>query len=355
MITLITGTPGAGKTLYTVAEELPRFAERPLYVDGIPDLAITHQEFPAPLDEWHNWAPDGAVLVVDEAQRTWRPRGTGAAVPPAIAALETHRHKGLDFVVITQHPNLIDQNVRRLVGRHIHIRRVFGWGRAMIYEWDQATDPTRVRTAITRGWSYPRKVYKFYKSATVHTARGQRAPWVLWAAIAAAVALPVAIWNSYDRIHARFTGQAEPSTRQTEAPGGPPSAPAPPDPLGPTSTWDQTAFWPRVTAYPESAPAYDHLRKVVAMPVVSGCVSSAKKCVCYTDQGTRVDVGESECRSRVDQPRFDPYREAVIARVAARQEAVPDHPAEPSPRDAGEEVSLPGPVDPLAIGGYFPG
>ncbi|MBK6279115.1 MAG: hypothetical protein IPF57_13690 [Gammaproteobacteria bacterium] len=92
MITLITGTPGAGKTAWIVAELL-KIQGRALYVDGIPELQISH-EVAGPLDDWMTWAPDGALIVVDECQRIWRPRGTGSKVPESVSALETHRHRG---------------------------------------------------------------------------------------------------------------------------------------------------------------------------------------------------------------------------------------------------------------------
>lgn len=309
MITLITGTPGAGKTLYTIAEELPKFADRPLFIDGIPDLAIEHQPFPDTLDKWQDWAPDGAVLVIDEVQRTWRPRGASAAVPPAIAALETHRHKGIDIIVITQHPNLIDQNVRRLVGRHLHVRRVFGWGRAMVYEWDMATDPSRVKTAITRGWSYPKKAYKLYKSATVHTARGQRAPWALWLAVGAFLALPAVGYYAYQRMQTRFTGETTVSTPETKAgQTNQPSANAPGGTAALPEEWKQEQFIPAHPHYPESASAYRALRVVVNMPTVAMCLATKSKCQCYTEQGTRLAIDATECRSLAETSRFDPYR-----------------------------------------------
>jgi len=159
MIYLITGVPGSGKTLYAVSTLVQKLAAekivgkdgkettRRVVVDGIPDLVMPH-EMMAPLPEpdtftvvngggpkvgdlqpregngvwnWYEWCKPGDVIVIDEVQRHWRPRGMGSKVPPEIAALETHRHKGVDFVIVTQNPMLIDGNARRLVGRaHPH-------------------------------------------------------------------------------------------------------------------------------------------------------------------------------------------------------------------------------------------
>ena len=115
MISLITGLPGSGKTNLLVHELMTRddLKNRPLFVDGIPELKIPTMEIPEGEDmtTWHKWAPTGAILVIDEAQRIFRPRPAGAKVPDYIQELETHRHKGIDIFVITQHPRLIDVNL----------------------------------------------------------------------------------------------------------------------------------------------------------------------------------------------------------------------------------------------------
>jgi len=146
VITLITGAPGAGKTAALV-QLLQQFVKegRAIFVDGIPDLKLTH----LPLDDpkrWHVDVPDGSVIVIDEVQRVWRPVATGAQVTPDISSLETHRHKGIEFYLITQHPNLLHANVRRLVGRHIHLRDVGVLGRWW-YEWPESTNPESWRSA----------------------------------------------------------------------------------------------------------------------------------------------------------------------------------------------------------------
>ena len=137
MITLITGTPGSGKTAYAVSLLMEMAGSRPIYADGVPELVIDHQPCP-PVSEWTYEADDPAsatgkkisftfpansIVVIDECQRVFRPRSSGSKVPPEVAAFETHRHLGIDFILITQHPSLVDGNIRRLVGKHIHLCR----------------------------------------------------------------------------------------------------------------------------------------------------------------------------------------------------------------------------------------
>lgn len=138
MITLITGAPGTGKSaaLVSLLKELSK--GRTIYVNGIPDLKIDHQELEDPT-KWIDDVPDGSIIVIDEVQRIWRPRGPGQKVPPDIAALETHRHRGIDFYIVTQGPRLVDTNVRALVGRHVHLRDLGFLGRWW-YEWPECAD-----------------------------------------------------------------------------------------------------------------------------------------------------------------------------------------------------------------------
>lgn len=206
MIYLITGVPGSGKTLYavsTLVQSLSKqenfkngeLVKRRVVIDGIPDLVIPHETMGKIVEDekgnlssdedslltWDKWCQPGDVLVVDEVQRYWRPRGMGSKIPAEIKALETHRHKGVDFVIITQNPMLLDQNVRRLIGRHQHIRRLFGMSRALIYDWDGCSvDVHRVKTATKTFWTYPKKAYELYKSSELHTKQKQKFPvWLL--------------------------------------------------------------------------------------------------------------------------------------------------------------------------------
>jgi zona occludens toxin len=304
MITLITGTPGAGKTLFALSEVYPQFAGRPVYVDGVPELLLDH-ELPAGTVEsdgkgskdYSTWLPENAVLIVDECQRIWRPRSASSAVPDGVRAMETHRHHGHDLVLITQHPNLLDSNVRRLVGRHLHVRRVWGWNRALVYEWDQATDPNRISTATKRSWAYPKSAFGIYKSASVHTSRGQRPPFLFYAAVLLPLVFVAVAYQAYTSINHKIAppsslvGASADATTKEKAQVG----------------YAPESFKPVNPDVPLSAPAFDHLRQVVSMPRVIGCISTKSRCQCYTQQGTPAYLSDSHCRYMASHSEFDPY------------------------------------------------
>ena len=79
--------------------------DRPLYIDGIPDVdpeKIPHEALPEGCtgENWDEWLPTNAILVIDECQRYWRQRPNGSKVPKAIQEMETHRHRGVDLFLI---------------------------------------------------------------------------------------------------------------------------------------------------------------------------------------------------------------------------------------------------------------
>lgn len=173
MITLLTGAPGAGKTALLVEWLRTLYADRPLYVHGLQGLQLPHT--PVDASRWHEELPDGAILVVDEVQQVWRPRGPGHPPSAAVQALETHRHRGIDVFLTTQKPNLLDANVRGLVGRHVHLRDT-GWLGRYMYEWPECSENLAWKTCpLKRRFKLPTKAFDLYKSASLHTtaARGK--------------------------------------------------------------------------------------------------------------------------------------------------------------------------------------
>ncbi len=328
MIYLITGVPGSGKTLYAVSTLLQKLMaemlkakdgtpiERRLVVDGIPDLALPHElmcERPdevsinvagvrgpviMPVDgaehsehglwNWFQWCKPGDIIVADEVQRHWRPRGMGVKPPMEIAALETHRHLGVDFILITQNPMLLDQNVRRLVGRHQHVRRILGMARAVIYEWDGCSaDVHRTATATTSMWRFPKSAYSLYKSAELHTKQRFKLP--LWLvvpvlSIVGGIFLAPRLWATTSAV---VSGKGVPSNLVV------PVAVAASAPRPGASAAVAAALAPASAAQLSSG---GYRAGIVdrAPPALAGCVIFGGATKCYDQDGFAFEASEKE-------------------------------------------------------------
>jgi hypothetical protein len=230
-IELITGTPGAGKTTYAVSQRVAVECVRKLKMEdsteytrrvmaaGVRGLLLDHEKLPhkltgevvkdqevdywnqmlsgdAPMfqrlagqdqvtevlcpvenimkpvrplvQNWWLWCRPGDLIVIDESQFL-APRGALGRKPPYwIQALEIHRHYGVDFLFITQHPQLIDTTIRNLVGLHRHVRSVMGSPMCMLYTWDHASNPERAQLANKSSWIRRAKHYSLFHSSVAH-------------------------------------------------------------------------------------------------------------------------------------------------------------------------------------------
>jgi zona occludens toxin len=347
VITLFTGMPGAGKTASMLDLLKRELNDRPIFVHFDPESkkrpgqALLHESLQIPhqvvhADNWHKDVPDGAVLVIDEVQDVWRPRGPASKVPDCIQALETHRHGGIDIFLTTQSPRLVDANVRGLVGRHVHIRDT-GWLGRWWYEWPETNDGLAWKMCpVKKRYSLPKAIFNDYRSANVHTKPIRGVPKLAYfaaAAVLAVVVLGAMVTRSiYNHTQPADIAKEAPAAQLASAPvtGNPPAAwNASP---GQRPIDDRVDWIPKVSFRPESAPAYEPLRKVVAMPRVTGAICVNEKCTCYTQQNTVAQLSNDECTQWVQNKPFDPYK-----------------PDEPPPGQQGQENQ------PVASQGSSPG
>lgn len=309
MITNITGLPGNGKTLYALnwVKAKAEKENRPVYYNGIPDLKLPWLQLDN-AEDWHK-LPAGAIVVIDECQRVFRPRPSGSAVPLHVSELETHRHKGIDLVLITQHPQLLDTNVRRLVGQHFHVVRKFGMARASIFEWGQIKEPTKaaIKEAVRHEFAYPRESFGWYKSAELHTHK-RKMPMRFWFVLIAPLLIGLLLWQGYRSMN----NVIQAPTNQTAPKGGAGSSSQPPAGGGVIKTAAQyvEAHQPRVQGLAYTAPIYDEVTKPVRAPFPAACVNwHGKGCRCYSQQGTRLDMTVSMCEQIAANGFFVPWDE----------------------------------------------
>lgn len=229
MITLITGAPGSGKTLYCIDKILrpvlgttvsgtddegnAAVYDRRIYTN-INGLLLDHELIDRDwLENIHDRKTTGAFVVFDEVQRVWPNRPNGSKKPPSVEYLETHRHDGIDIVLLTQSPQLLDPAVRALVGRHLHMRRLGSMGAAVVYEWDACSNALNYKNAFTKTpYRYSRQVFKLYKSSRAHTKQTRRLP----AAVYFGVAGLLAAAYMWPQLIGRITGQQDQAVQQAE-------------------------------------------------------------------------------------------------------------------------------------------
>lgn len=342
MITLVTGGPGTGKTAWLLNQLLNlRVAEpdRLFFIHGVRNLrGIAHETIycrsqlcdicrgqdadiearlktsapPKFVEDWPKWKEPNSLIVVDEVQRIWRPTNGAQGVHESISTLETHRHYGVDFWLISQGPHLFHNFIRLLVGRHVHL--VAKWSGRTEYEWPECKQDVQSRSdAVQRPYTLPKRVYDLYDSAEVHTKQDKRKPLSFYAVIALVLLTLIVV----PFIGKRIYGRAHPddAVKSVETPNSTNSQSIQSIDNNKVSTTTseqlQTAYTPVVIGVPWSAPIYKDLAKPVSMPRIVGCIKSNKaddhRCACYTQQATLVEVSADVCNLYVQHRAFDPF------------------------------------------------
>lgn len=342
MITLITAGPGMGKTALAVSMLMDEYKGRPIFTN-INGLTLDHSPLPR-VDDWTTETtnnqgtaeykftfPPGAIIVIDECQHFFRPRAAGSKVPPYVQAFETHRHTGVDFVLITQGTRLIDYNLRSLIkgGRHIHLHQSFFTRyRLERNECIDEDDKASRNLASRRKYKLPSHVFPLYKSSELHTKPPRaRLPIQAYILAGSAVAMVTIGGFLYNRMDKKFdpdpaamvggTGAAQPpqgplTERHTDAPSIPNRI--------------VEALTPTDDHNPLSAPLYSSLAPPIVPPEVQGCISSKRACNCYSQQQTPIWMPEEQCRQRAAGLYYDPYRQPPTdkpVRAAAPHQADP--------------------------------
>lgn len=200
-INLITGIPGHGKTLFMVrklVDELIPQAEREgrEIFHNIAGFQHKSESVHAASDEmileWYSdEAPDGAIYVIDECQFLFPVRNPSAKVPEHVEKLTVHRHRGIDFYLITQHGSLLDRFVIPLVESHSDVYRPYGMKLSRVTAFPYYAPRTKPTAALGMGETsrlkFDPKYFSYYKSATQHTMQ----PSLPWRKIGLLVGLAV--------------------------------------------------------------------------------------------------------------------------------------------------------------------
>lgn len=344
MITIISGTPGSGKTamiIEMIMEELKK--GRKVYTFGIPDLLLQVQTAGDP-QRWHDgswlkldkyapdlceklglqsaWLPDvvndvpdeikgdqhealqwvknnrkrpadsGALIIVDEAHIKFPQRASGKAPPAYIEALNVHRHQGLDFWFVTQRPAFLDPFIRGLCSRHLHLalnpfsfngaRQKLEWA-----EYQESVNRTSKLSAAKTKYRPASHVFPLYASASVHTKLKHSMPSIMKGFIFALVLLAVLVYFAVQRVQSRFSPSSAPVpqlTKKDDAGGGA----------------QRSGAAVAAAALPASSVPVVSNNPVVFdnsphFPTVDSCLATASDCRCYYDH-RRIPIDPMLCR-----------------------------------------------------------
>ncbi|XJC77383.1 zonular occludens toxin domain-containing protein [Delftia tsuruhatensis] len=286
MLYLITGANGAGKTLNTLKWVRERSVKegRPVCHNGRFEPVEGGELSSWKRIDFKDWQkePDGTIFLIDECHNDMPVRGASATVPDEIRMLAEHRRRGMDFYLVTQHPQNIDNFVRRLVGSpgwHRHLKRTFGADLVSCIEW-AAVNPNcekdgSGKTGTVSMVGFPKEVYGWYKSASLHTGK-KKIPRAVWTALAAVILAPTMIYFAVSGVYKNVVkGKAEPvaTAGASQAPGR-----AGNEGRVLTAAEYVDARVPRIPGFPHSAPAYDAVTqpsRLLTLRHASSCEASA--------------------------------------------------------------------------------
>lgn len=336
MIYWYTGQPGHGKTLHGI-DRLLEFKDqgRAVYACNIREfdyakagvLELTPEQF----RDWPNFLPDGAVALVDEAyEHGMLPkRPPGSKVPFHVEQLAKHRHRGLDFIFISQSPDKqCDQFVHDLIERHVHVRRRFGTKFVHLREFDRfEAQAEKATPLVTKRKALPKRPMGLYKSTEMDTTE-RKIPWYY-------IALPIAAVTGLGLMYYTFGNMGQRLGGSDVNPISPSAQVAHASPDGASATAGGVGagrgtatlrgyvdqFMPRIPSQPWSAPVYDGVINLPSDPPRLFCMSSLggtngqgdqddPSCTCVTEQGTRYHLAdEPTCRLIARHGQYEPYRD----------------------------------------------
>lgn len=334
---LITGKPGSYKTAFALDYMLKEKAKgRPCYICNVRGLKDNSFYTLEKFEDWVN-CPDGSVILIDEIQEFTRLVPTNAKtedLPSYFTLLEKHRHRGIDFIVTTQHPVFVHTHIRRLAEMHIHFVRRKGLPFAVKKEWaETVSDPENPKNSaknsgvISSTYRPNKAVFDIYESTVLdsHKMKFDRVYLIkLLPVLLVLLGLLYLAPKAYQRLVSYTNGTSYETQTDTAPVAAPLSQVNQTDQQSPSTPTIQvtvednecflkTGISPQACAElrlkgipiydPNDPYAYNPIpqAKPVDFPRVSGCVKWSGKYYAISQQGSKMpDVPESVCKTWLD-------------------------------------------------------
>lgn len=360
---LVTGQPGHGKTAYAIDLAFKFQKEgRSIYASGIKDFDYDKAGWGELADptQWEQ-LPDGSVVLLDECYSVFPNRNAGTKVPPHVDAMARHRHRGFDFILVAQQGLQLDPFLRGLYESHVHVRQNSVWKRkTKLKRWDAYQGAVNGPCADVVDWIRPNYVFDYYTSTTLVTTKRSMPMWMRWVIVGIVFVLGMLFYLKHRlqsrvaEVEAVATGMAVPGAAAAGS-----SAPAVARTFATPLDYAK-AHLPRFATMPHTAPIFDD-RPPVSQPELY-CISSLAgrdgqgqwkdaSCICLTEQGTKYDISQPECRTvaRFGQP-YNPYKlQSAQVPSAPVMDPVPSSPSR-SGVDVGYKAGQRGDVFPRSPG-----
>ena len=181
VIEMLEGVPGSGKSYYAVSERLLKWvrAARRVYVfvdgfyldrlalfEGV-ELAVLEQQ----ITIWQSGddvktgllnVEAGSAVLIDEVQTVFRSKDK--TDPQLLRWLETHRHRGIDLVLMCQQYGQVTLGVNRLVEATTKFRRLDRFGLKNRYQASVRGNPEELEVIRMFSGKYEPKLYAYYSS-----------------------------------------------------------------------------------------------------------------------------------------------------------------------------------------------
>lgn len=279
MMRLITGTPGAGKTLFAVSEILTLVKDGREVYTNIAGIEIDGVTFVDDDFDWRNY-PDGSVFVYDESHQIFRATGKpGLSNDPIISEMDMHRHRGFDLWFITQFPTKVHHEIRSMCDEHYHLLRQFGAKQATLYKWPEAvnsSDPNQRAVADSSLFRYNKDWFKHYRSASEHTSKLRIPAKIKMFGVVITIAFAIVGYRLVD------AGGFQSIQGKTTSP---PAATAKAEPRA-------AGGGGSLLVQPDEEYSF----------ALGGCVSSNRACQCYTPDLEPIPLNDAECRNIATKP-----------------------------------------------------
>lgn len=308
--------------------------------------------------DWRE-APDGSIFVIDEVQNV-APYSETKVKDPIVQDLTIHRHRGFDFYFITQSPSFLHPTVKELIGVHYHITRPYG-RTPKVYQFGSIrqypnTLINKLNCESKFSFKPQDRIFKLYKSTTINTHQKRMPAGLIPLVIFVGLASLMFFWGMHDRsklnhkpaVDSASVQQKNKSASTTATPSTATAATSQTDldtscrkaenidkpdcqkwldnltknhgSLGSQDAQAQAVSYHPDQPFSDSSIKQSIQYTVVNKPVFAGCVRYNGRYYGYTEQGTKLNISQADCKRVMNGDRpYDYFRQQNQQQLQVQQ------------------------------------